>query len=141
MIKFMIKMSIIPLLFMPMAAFAHMAEKGNFQVIHPWADAGLIGDTITVHPTFMNNDEEKYSVISGAQSSASESVRFVKDGVVIDAITVEPSDILSDEDVSVELVNLKQDLAIGDLLSMTLHFDDGTKLQFKLGVGQETMPE
>jgi hypothetical protein len=107
MIKFMMKMSIIALLFMPMAASAHMAEKGNFQVIHPWADAGLVGDTITVHPTFMNNDEEKSSVISGAQSSASESVRFVKDGVVIDAITVEPSDILSDEDVSVELVNLK----------------------------------
>ncbi|MCS5597005.1 MAG: hypothetical protein NZ828_07105 [Alphaproteobacteria bacterium] len=131
----------IALSLIPVSVSAHTAEKGNLQIIHPWVDAAAQGENATIHPTFMNNDEEKTYVVTGAESAASESVRFLKDGEAIDRITLQPGDILSDEDVTVELVNLKEALETGEVISMTISFSDGTTLDFKLGVGAETMPE
>ena len=141
MIKIFITLTFATLLLLPITASAHTAEKGNLQIIHPWSDAGAQGDTIVIHPTFMNNDEEKTYVITSAESSASGSVHFMKNGEVIEHLTLEPGDILSDEDITVQLINLKETLKTGDIISITLHFSDNTELTFKLGVGQETMPE
>jgi len=121
--------------------FAHTAEKENLQVIHPWVEAALKGGNTTAHPTFMNNDEERSYTIIRAESNVSESVKFKSAGKLIGRIEIKPEDVLSDEDVILELHELKEDLVEGQVINLTLFFKDKSQLSFKVGVGASTMPE
>lgn len=125
----------------PLLSHAHFAEKGGLQVIHPWLDEGKKAGKTTAHLTFSNNDERKSYTIIGASSEVASSVEFLMDGKGVEKIVVNSGDIFNDEDITVNLIGLNQDLKTGDVTSMTLYFSDNTELTFKLGVGQETMPE
>lgn len=141
MIKHLLKIAFAVILVIPVPSFAHVAEKDTLQIIHPWADEAEQGADSIVHPTFMNNDEHKEYIIIRADSESAEKIVFLRDKEIVDVITLKPGDILSDEDITVQLKNVKDTLKEGQTISMTLYFQDGTELNFKLGVGQQTMPE
>lgn len=120
------------------AAAAHMVEKGDVQVIHPWAEPAE-GTTTRVYPTVANDGTEAFVVV-GAMSPIADAVELVIAGERVEEIVVPAGDVIafSETDVHIRLVGLSERLEEGGHFPMTMQLEDGNVIEFQVVVGENT---
>jgi copper(I)-binding protein len=120
-------------------ALAHMVEKENVQVIHPWAEASD-GATTRVFPTIANTGKSAIVVV-GAESAVARRVDLIVNGKTVDQVVVVGGDVaaLTDADNHIRLMGLSEPLAEGGHFPLLLTFADGLIMTLKVVIGETTL--
>lgn len=121
------------------APAAHMIEKDNVQVIHPWAEA-TEGDTARVFPTIANSGNEEIEIV-GAEAPVAAGVALIVDGQPVDRIVVPGGDVvnLDGADNHLHLRGLRDPLEEGGQFPLLLKFGDGGTMTIDVVIGENTL--
>lgn len=120
------------------AAGGHMVEKGDVQVIHPWAEPSD-GASTRVFPTVANDGESEFVVI-GATAPIAEAVELVIEGQPVEEIAVPAGEVIAfnETEVHLRLVGLSEPLLEGGHFPMEMRLKDGNVIEFQVVVGENT---